>query len=144
MKSAPAITFDYRPSRWLQTLLTGVGVLALLAAAASGIPLWAKLACGAAASAYLGFALSLLRNPAVRRCAWHESGQWRVRDGAGRDHAATLLRASVRGKVIVLLLRSPLHKTTALVLLPDNCDADTRRRLRVRLARVGSNATADT
>jgi toxin CptA len=57
---------------------------------------------------------------------------------AGQDHAASLRQASVRGGLIVLRFASPLRRTTTLVLLPDNCDADTRRRLRVRLARADS------
>lgn len=138
MKSAPAIAFDYVPSRWLLAALIGVALLGLLAIAASAIPLWSKVLAGAAACLYAGHEFRRMLRPAIRRCAWHESGHWRVRDAAGRDHSATLLRFSVRGSLVVLQLRSGLQRTAALVLLPDNCDADTRRRLRVRLARADS------
>jgi len=137
MKSAPAIVFDYRPSRLLQCVLIGVGVLAMLAALASGVPSWAKALLGIAALGGAARALRRLRNPVVRRCAWHASGHWRVRDAGGQDHPASLLQASVRGALIVLRLRSPLQGSSALVLLPDNCDSETRRRLRVRLTGIG-------
>lgn len=137
MKSAPAITFDYTPSRWLVVALIGVALLAVLATAASGIETWMKLLLGAAACTYAAAAMRRLLHPVVRRCAWHESGHWRVRDAAcADDHAASLLGASVLGDLIVLRLRSALQRSTTLILMSDNCDPDTRRRLRVRLARA--------
>jgi toxin CptA len=81
-----------------------------------------------------------LRKPLIRRCAWYESGHWRVRDASGEELEASLRQASVRGGCIVLRLHSTLARSSTLVLLPDNCDADTRRRLRVRLARSDSVA----
>ncbi len=136
MKSAPAIAFDYVPSRWLIAALIVVVLFALLAIAASAIALWLKLLVAVVAGMYATHAVRSLLRPVIRRCAWYESGHWRVRDASGQDHAASLLQAAVRGGIVVLLLRSELQRTTALVLLPDNCDADTRRRLRVRLARA--------
>jgi len=137
MKSAPAITFDYSPSRRLVVALTGVTLLAVLAMAASGIETWMKLLLGAVACSYATAAMRKLLHPVVRRCAWQESGHWRVRDAAsGDDHAASLLGASVLGDLIVLRLRSALQRSTTLILMPDNSDPDTRRRLRVRLARA--------
>jgi toxin CptA len=136
MKSAPAITFDYSPSRWLVVALAGVALLAVLATAASAIETWMKLLLGVAVCIYAADAMRRLLHPVVRRCAWYEGGHWRVRDAAGQDHAASLLSASVRGNLIVLRLRSELQRSTALLLVSDNCDADTRRRLRVRLARA--------
>ena len=142
MKSAPAIAFDCRPSRWLLGALASVSLLALIALAAAGLALWLKLVAAAALCAYAGRALTgLIRHP-VRRCAWHDSGHWRVRDAAGEEHAAILLHATIRGPLIALvLLAGPLRKT-ALILLPDNCDAETRRRLRVRLARASVEASS--
>jgi toxin CptA len=142
MKSAPAIAFDYVPSRWLLAALIGVAGLALLAVAASGIPLWCKGALGVAAGVYAVHACVGLLKPVIRRCAWHESGHWRVRDASGQELEASLRQASVRGGCIVLRLHSPLQRSSTLVLLPDNCDADTRRRLRVRLARADSVASS--
>jgi len=140
MKSAPAIAFDYMPSRWLLTALIAVAGLALLAVALSGIPLWSKGVLAAVACIYAGRAFAGLRKAPIRRCAWYESGHWRVRDASGRELEASLRQASVRGGCIVLRLHSALARSSTLVLLPDNCDADTRRRLRVRLARGDSVA----
>lgn len=140
MKSAAAIAFDYRPSRWLQAGLAGAALLAVVAVAASGMPAALKAIIGALALGYTAIELRRLRKPGIERCAWHGDGQWRVRDAAGNDHAATLVRSSVRGDLVVLCLRVPGHRSVALVLLPDNCDADTRRRLRVRLSHATANA----
>ena len=134
MKSAPAITLDCRPSGRLQAALVAVALLAAAAVLVSGIVPGLKAAAVVAIAAYAGWSLRRLRACRIERCAWHASGYWRVRDRQGEEHPATLLHAAVRGPLIVLvLLAGPLRRVT-LVLLPDNCDADTRRRLRVRLA----------
>ena len=143
MKSAAAIAFDYTPSRWLLAALIGVAMVALLAIAVSAIPLWLQLLLTAAACLYAWHSCRSLLRPVIRRCAWYEGGHWRVRDMAGQDHAASLRQASIRGGLIVLRFHSPLRRTTTLVLLPDNCDADTRRRLRVRLARASAAVEAN-
>jgi len=140
MKSAPAIAFDYVPSRGLLATVIAVSGLALLAIALSGVSLWLKGVLALAACVYAGRALIGLRKPLIRRCAWYESGHWRVHDASGQELEASLRQASVRGSCIVLRLHSALARSSTLVLLPDNCDADTRRRLRVRLARGDSVA----
>jgi toxin CptA len=140
MKSAPAIAFDYVPSRWLLAALIAVSGLALLAIALSGVSLWSKGVLALAACVYAGRTFAGLRKPPIRRCAWYESGHWRIRDASGRELEASLRQASVRGGCIVLRFHSALARSSTLVLLPDNCDADTRRRLRVRLARGDSVA----
>jgi hypothetical protein len=76
----------------------------------------------------------------VRRAAWHPAGHWRIVDADGREHVAELQRATVRGEWIVLTLRRSDGKRVPLLLAPDVCDADTRRRLRVRLARGEESA----
>jgi toxin CptA len=143
MKSAPAIAFDYLPSRWLLAAVIAVSGLALLAIALSGVALWSKGVLALAACVYAGRALIGLRKPLICRCAWYESGHWRVRDASGQELEASLRQASVRGSCIVLRLHSPPAAFKHAGPLPDNCDADTRRRLRVRLARadpVAANA----
>ena len=117
-------------------------LLACVAIAASGIGVELKVGAIAGASALFAFELRRLRRPAVARCVWHGDGQWRVRDRGGNDHAATLAHASVRGSLVVLRLRVPTHGVAALVLLPDNCDAPTRRLLRVRLAHAAGDVAA--
>jgi toxin CptA len=144
MKSALAITFDYRPSRSMQAAVVAVALLASLAVFASGIAAWAKALFVPLVLAYAAFVLYRLRRPAIRRCAWHADGQWRVRDSSGNDFAATLRHASVRAWLIVLQLQvPPSRRPVTLVLLPDNCDAATRRCLRVRLARGESFGAAN-
>ena len=136
MKSAPAIGFDHRPSRLVTVGATLLWLLALLALAVCGLPAWSKAALAAGASLYAGLALrQFLRQP-CRHLLWHEAGHWRMRHADGQEHSAQLRHATVLGGVIVLSLRVASLGKTSIVLLPDNCEADTRRRLRVRLARI--------
>ncbi|MFT3789655.1 MAG: hypothetical protein QM741_00965 [Rudaea sp.] len=138
MKSVPAITFDYRPSRtlWLATL--AIAVLALAAIALCGLPAWSKFALVVATAIYATHSLRTLSAPGFTRVTWHSAGHWRLRDAAGSERVGELVHGVVLGALIVLVLRIDTKRATALVLLPDNCDAETRRRLRVRLARAGS------
>jgi toxin CptA len=143
MKSAPAIAFDYRPSRWLVLAVGAVALLALAAVALSGLDLWMKLVLGVVAGVYSIHAVwRFLRAPA-RHVGWHEAGHWRISDAHDVEHVAELQHAVVRGGWIVLSLRRSDGERVRLVLAPDNCDADIRRRLRVRLARVRDDAQVD-
>ena len=142
MKSAAAIAFDYRPSRWLQAAMTATLLLAVVAICASGIGVELKVAAVASAAALFAFEMRRMRRPLVARCVWYGDGQWRVRDTAGNDHAASLQYSSVRVDLIVLRMRVPSRGGAALLLLPDNCDASTRRQLRVRLAHAAGDVAA--
>ena len=135
MKSAPAIVFDFTPSRWIAAAIGVVALAGLVALTFSGVPLWAGILVGAVAGFYAGYELRrFLRNP-VRRAAWYEAGHWRLAKADGTEHLAELQQGIVRGPWIVLRLRGSDGARIALILGPDNSDADTRRRLRVRLAR---------
>ena len=138
MKSAAAIAFDHRPSRWIAAAAAAVLAIALAAIAASGIGAWLQWPLGVAAAAYAAFEVRRFLSSPVQRLAWHEAGHWRVllRDGA--EHTAELRHAIVRGAWIVLILQRGAARLP-IVLGPDNCDADTRRRLRVRLGRAPSD-----
>jgi toxin CptA len=136
MKSVPAIAFEYRPSRWLLAAVVAVAMLAMASVELSGLPTWAKSGLVVFAVTCAGIALGRFWRPLVRRAAWNAAGHWRLIDADGREHVAELVRSVVRGAWIVLNLRRSDGKRIALILGPDNCDADTRRRLRVRLARV--------
>jgi toxin CptA len=136
MKSATAIAFDYHASRTLVVAICTVALLAIVALALSGMPLWLKIAVGVFACAYLAHALHRFLHTPVRRAAWHAAGHWRIADAGGTEHVAELEHAVVRSTWIVLRLRRSDRMPIALVLGPDNSDADLRRRLRVRLARV--------
>ena len=140
MKSAAAITFDYRESRWL---LAATGVMALAAMAAvvlSGLSFAGKVLIAIAACAVAARALLRLMRPAVSRAAWYPDGHWRVRAVDGNEHAAALRAASVRGPLIVVVLSAGALGKVNLVLLSDNCDAAVRRNLRVRLLHTSSVA----
>jgi toxin CptA len=136
MKSAAAIVFDYRPSRWLIAAIILVTVMGMVALACCAMPWWAKLIVAVVACAYSTYGLRRLQNDAIRRAAWHEAGHWRLADGAGGEHVAELQTGIVRGAWIVLRLRRSDGRRVAIVLGPDNSDAELRRRLRVRLARA--------
>jgi len=140
MKSAPAIVFDYTPSRWMATAMIAVMVLAVAAVAASGVPLWSKLVLACLACGYDAYALRAFLRATVRRAAWYEAGHWRVMDNDGIEHLAELHSGVVRGSWIVLRLRRSDGQPIAILLGPDNSDAELRRRLRVRLARIRETA----
>jgi toxin CptA len=134
MKSAAAIAFDYRPSRLLAAAVIAVTALAVASVALSGMAPWLKLIAGTAACGYSGVVLRAFLRAGPCRIAWLAAGHWRVQGIAG-ERTAELRGASVRGPWIVLRLYGNNRKTDAFVLAPDNSDADTRRRLRVRLLR---------
>lgn len=141
MKSAPAIAFDYRPSRWVAAASCLVALAGVLALFFSGVPLWGKFLAAALACGYAGAGLRrFLRNP-VRRAAWYDAGHWRLADTDGIEHLADLEQGMVRGPWIVLRLRRSDGARIAVILGPDNSNADTRRLLRVRLARVRADLT---
>ena len=138
MKSVPAIAFDYRPSRTLLFgLLTIVGA-ALAAIAFCGLGLAWKLGLAVATAAYAGRALRAFLHPPFLRLVWHSAGHWRLHDAHGGERAGEFVHAVTLGALTVLVLKTAVTRSVAFILLPDNCDAETRRRLRVRLAKADS------
>ena len=138
MKSVPAIAFDYRPSRGLLCGILIMAVLASVAIALCGLGMAWKLGLVALAAAYMGWALrKFLYRPFVR-IVWHSAGHWRLHDAHGREQVGEFVRAVVLGVLTVLVLKTAATRAVAFVLLPDNCDAETQRKLRVRLARANS------
>lgn len=138
MKSVPAIAFDYRPSRGL---LFGVLIIAGAALAAivfCGLAAGWKFGLAALAAVYAGHAFRAWLRPPFVRVVWHSAGHWRLHDARGGEQAGEFAHAVTLGVLIVLVLKIATTRTAAFVLLPDNCDAETRRRLRVRLARADS------
>lgn len=142
MKSAAAIAFDYRPSHWLLAAIVLVAGLALASIALSGMPAWAKAGLCVVAGSWAGIALGRFLRPQIVRAAWQAGGHWRVTDSDGNEHVAELHHAVARGAWIVLNLGRSDSKRIALILGPDNTVADTRRRLRVRLARLQDFASS--
>jgi hypothetical protein len=83
------------------------------------------------------------RWPRLRRAVWDSDDQWRLCDGQQRTYAATLLPTTVvHPQLVVLNLRltgQPWYcRWRSIVLLHDNIDPETFRRLRIRLRWYGS------
>jgi toxin CptA len=134
MTSAPAIGFEYRPSRWLRRALALFSVLALLSLWLSALPapLSALLSL-----LLLGAAIGCVRRQAaspVLAAGWGMEGDWSLRLRDGSDVKATLMASRTLGEgAIWLALRGPSPRPFILLLAADNSDADIRRRLRMRL-----------
>lgn len=140
MRSLPEIAFDYRPSRLLVAAVVVVFVLALLAVAACGLNMWIKLALAAATLVYAAWTLRGFLCARFERVTWHSAGHWRLQSVDAEERPGEFVAATVLGPLIALTLRIGPKRQIALLLLPDNCDRETRRRLRVRLARCDVRA----
>jgi toxin CptA len=135
MRSVPAIAFDYRSSRVVAIAMGAGALLALAAIAACGLPFAVKFALAVVAVAYLVSTLRRFLRPSFDHAVWHSAGHWRLRHAQADAVTCELIDATILGPLIVLRLRAAPRRSIALVLLPDNCNAETRRSLRVRLAR---------
>ena len=132
MASAPAIGFEYRPSRLIRRLRWSVAGLAVLALMLSGVGLATQAGLGLLLIAGLGLAHWLRVTPPTA-VGWHPASGWTLRMADGSDVAVALRSFRVLAGCIVLNLAGGGVRHD-LWLLPDNSDADTRRRLRMRLA----------
>lgn len=142
MRTPPAIGFAYRPSSLLAIAAELLGVLALVAIAASGAAPWFAAVLFLLTLGYGACALRRFLRPAVRAVLWREDGGVSIALAA-REAQGELREVRVVGPLIVLRLHWPPRGRAALWLLPDNLDADTRRRLRIRLALDGNGASAN-
>ncbi|MDC8013062.1 protein YgfX [Tahibacter soli] len=142
MKSAQAIAFEVAPSRRLVYLLVSLALAAMLAVTLSGVPhadIWRGMIL-------LGTVVSATRyaRTGTWRVAWREDGTWGVADARSVASEATLAGWSRIGHFAALRLTLASGRRLSLLLLPDNVDAVTRRRLVVRLARgEAAQAAAD-
>ena len=134
MTSAPAIGFDYSPSRWLQRAILLVAALATLAVMTCALPLWIRLALTIAVLLATWRTCRLLVASAVRAAGWGTELDWTVHMAGNEDVRAELLSFRVLGPFVLLRLRTLDRGVHALLLAPDNSDVDIRRRLRMRLA----------
>ena len=142
MTSAPAIGFEYRPSRWLGRLLFLVSSLTALAVWLSAVPWTARLAVSVVMILTLRWTLARMSVMPIQAAGWGRDGNWSLRMRAGEDAAATLASFRVIGENVVWLrLSLPGRRHAILLLAPDNSDADIRRRLRMRLAQVQAAGT---
>jgi toxin CptA len=134
MTSAPAIGFEYRPSRLGARLAAGMAGLAALAILISGLPFGAKLLLWVILAAAALRALRRFGQAPVSAAGWAGDGGWSLRLTGAEDRAAALVSGRVLGPFVYLRLRPAEGSSFDLLLAPDNSDADLRRRLRMRLA----------
>ncbi|HET7561145.1 MAG TPA: protein YgfX [Rhodanobacteraceae bacterium] len=147
MTQAPDTTFHYRASPTLSVALVAVGLLAILAVSISGVPMSLRITLIVLIAALAGVALGRLLRPRVGSVAWRGDGtvELALNDTPldNRHEVRAELRGGrVLGPLIVLSLRWPQRERAALWLLPDNLDADVRRRLRMRLGTHAAGAVS--
>ena len=135
MKSASAIAFDYRPSRWLAAAAVLILCAALAAPWFSAAPVVMKLTLSAAACAIGLFSLRRFVRPPFLRIAYRASG-WTLVDTDGHEKAALLRWHAQLGAWISMDFELDRRRRFRAVLGPDNLDAETRRRLVLMLARA--------
>ena len=138
MTSAPAIGFEYRSSALLKAIQIGVAVLAIGAVALSGLPLHFKMALMGVVLVVQALCQGAVNREMPTAVGWAPEQGWTLRMSDGSDQMASLASSRVLGTWVLLRLRVADGGTRALWLLPDNSDADTRRRLRMRLAVLGA------
>jgi toxin CptA len=118
-----------------------VSALAVLAVILAAMPHWLHAILIACIGGYAGSALYRMSRPRIDSVLWRGDGSVEL---VSRDNGATLQgivqNARIMGPLIVLTLRWPPRERSHLWLLPDNLDADTRRRLRMR---VGTDAMGE-
>lgn len=140
MRSVPSIAFEVRPSRLLAFTLGGIAALAVLAVLLSGMPWWARVPLAIAVAAGATHAVWRLQRPALAAVGWHGDDRWTLALPGDIEVEGHLCSGRVLGPLIVLRLAWAPRGRAALALLPDNLDADTRRRLRMRLSASADKA----
>ncbi|MBN8480830.1 MAG: hypothetical protein J0L88_04475 [Xanthomonadales bacterium] len=141
MRSAPAIAFDYRPSRRLAVAAGLLAALAVLCVLLSGLPIGLRALLVVAVPLHALVTLRRFLAPPWVRIA-HDAGGWRLVDRAGEAMATTLAGHVRLGPLLVLDFATPERPRFHCVLTPDVSDADTRRRLHLVLARGSDASTA--
>ncbi len=136
MTSAPAIGFEYRPSRLLRRVLIMVASLALLAIALSALPAWLRLLLATTVLLTTWHSVRRLATGPVVAAGWNAGNLWTLRLTGHEDVPAALISFRVLGAFVLLRLRTAERGVQVLLLAPDNSDADIRRRLRMRLATI--------
>ncbi len=134
MTSAPAIGFEYRPSRLLRRVLILLAVLALLAVTLCALAAWLKGLLAIAVVLATWRSLRQLAVATIAAAGWSDENGWTLRLIDHDDVPATLTSFRVLGAFVLLRLQTVERGMQVLLLAPDNSDADIRRRLRMRLA----------
>jgi toxin CptA len=134
MTSAPAIGFEYRPSRGFRRLVMLVAALAVIAVSLSALTVWLKLILCVVVLGAAARSVRRMANSPVAAVGWNADDAWIIHLASHDDVPATLASFRVLGALVLLRLKNPEHGIHVLLLAPDNSDADIRRRLRMRLA----------
>ena len=138
MTSAPAIGFEYRPSRRFRRWLALIGTLAVIAVALSALAPWQKLLLAVSVPLATALAMRKIAASPVIAAGWSADDSWTLHLAPHEDVSATLASFRVLGSFVLLRLQTVERGVQVLLLAPDNSDADIRRRLRMRLAMVQS------
>ena len=136
MTSAPAIGFEYQPSRVFRRLLIFAGALVVLSIALCALAPLLKCAVLAAVLLAIGQSARRAMNSPVAAAGWSADNSWTLRLAWQEDVPAILGSFRVLGPFVLLRLQTAGHGVQVLLLAPDNSDADIRRRLRMRLATI--------
>ncbi|GGY18677.1 hypothetical protein GCM10008098_08410 [Rhodanobacter panaciterrae] len=136
MTSAPAIGFEYRPSRLLRRVLLVIAVLALLAVVLCALTPWLKLLLIVGVLLATWQSVRKTAGSPVTAAGWSADSNWTLHLADHEDVPATLASFRVLGDFVLLRLQTAKQGMQVLLLAPDNSDADIRRRLRMRLATV--------
>lgn len=125
-----------RPSRWLAALLSSSHLAAILALWLSALPEPLAPLGSILLILHLGWLwprqVSLGHPSAIRRAVWQADGSWRLIQTDGRAETAGLRLPCYTSRWLAVLR----FRGRTLVLPRDGMDANTWRRLRVRLLRV--------
>lgn len=120
MTSAPAIGFEYRPSRLFGRCLMAMAGLAGLAVVMAGVAVWLKALLLAGVGIALFRVLAAQARQPVRAAGWAADGSWGLRLHQGQDVVAALQSFRMLGTFLLLRLRSAEGRESVLLLAPDN------------------------
>src|SRR6185312_4854392 len=120
MTSAPAIGFDYSPSRWLRRVVLLVAALAVVAVMSCALPLWIRLALVVVVLLATWRTYRQWAWPIVVAAGWGSGADWTLHLADNEDVAAALLSFRVLGPFVLLRLRAVDRGVHALLLAPDN------------------------
>jgi toxin CptA len=134
MTSAPAIGFEYQPSRLLRRGVVLLAALSVLAVALCALTPWLKWLLTVAVVLATWRSLHQLAAAPIAAAGWSDENGWTLRLIDHEDVPATLASFRVLGAFVLLRLQTMERGVQVLLLAPDNSDADIRRRLRMRLA----------
>ena len=131
---APLVLEPGRSRLLILFLLAGHGLASLALLQPLRVPLAAQAVLLALVGASLVLSLVRYGSPARSRLIQDVHGEWRLQEAAGGKLVpARLCDSYLMPGLCLLRLRTPEGKRRTFVILPDMLDAETLRRLRVRL-----------